>query len=122
MIKLAIKLAIVALVVNATWRVGNAYLSHYRFVDAVTEAAQFAGSRSDGDLQSKIQELADQYGIPIAEDGFTLRRDRDHITVSGGYTKPIDVAPGYTYRWPFTIAIDVFSSAPTRLDLQRPAP
>ena len=47
MLKLAIKLAIVAIIANATWRVGSAYAKHYRFVDSVQQVTQFRASKPD---------------------------------------------------------------------------
>jgi len=43
MLKLLIKLALAALVANAAYRLGTAYLSYYRFTDAVAQTAQFVG-------------------------------------------------------------------------------
>ena len=66
MIKFVIKLVIVALLANAAWRVGNAYLAFYRFNDALAEASQFdAGQVRPTNLRQKVLELADQYDVPL---------------------------------------------------------
>ncbi len=116
MIKLIIKLGIVALIANATWRVGNAYLSYYRFTDSVTQAAQFGATKSEAELHERVLELATQYDVPLAEDAFTIRRERSHTIVDGAYTQLIDVVPGYTYPWPFKWSIDTYTVAPPRAD------
>ena len=115
MIKLIVKLAIVALVANATWRVGNAYLSYYRFTDALTQAAQFGGNKSDAELHARMMELAQEYDVPIDDDTLTIQRDREHTIIVGDYTEPIEVAPGYKYSWPFKVSIDTFSVLPNQV-------
>jgi hypothetical protein len=110
MLKLLIKLALAALVANAAYRLGTAYLSYYRFTDAVTQSAQFGTDRSRDELRRRVLELASQYDVPLTEDGFTIRRtDTNHTIVDGGYTQPVDLLPGYRYPWPFTVRVDVFT-------------
>ena len=46
MIKLVIKLAIVALVANAAWHTMVAYTSFYKFKDAVQQTTQFGSDKS----------------------------------------------------------------------------
>jgi hypothetical protein len=110
MLKLLIKLALAALLANAAWRLGSAYLTFYRFKDAVTEAAQFGGDKTDTELQQRVVDLASQYDIPLTEDGLLVRRnDRNHTFIDGSYTQPVDLLPGYRYPWPFSWQIDVFT-------------
>jgi hypothetical protein len=114
-IKLAIKLAIVALLANATWRVGSAYATHYRFTDAVQATTQFRGQRTDEQIHDRIIDLASQYDVPVSGDSLTVKRDANsHTIVDGSYAKPIDLAPGFTYRWPFTIHVDTFAYGPLK--------
>ena len=94
MLKLLVKLALTALVANAAWRVGSAYLQFYRFTDAVSQTAQFGGRRSRAELQQKVVEIAVQYDIPLPADGFTVVRDgRNHTIIEGSYIEPVDLAP-----------------------------
>lgn len=108
MIKLIIKLAIAALIANAAWRVGSAYVTFYRFNDALTEVSQFeAGqSQAQAQLQQKVLELADQYDVPLTDDGFTLTRDEHRTEIKGSYTREIQLFPGYTYPWPFRFDVN----------------
>ena len=115
MIKLFIKIAIVGLIANATWRVGGAYATHYRFTDAVQATTQFRGQRTDEQIHARIIDLAYQYGIPIADDRVTVKQEAgSHTIVDGAYAKPIDLAPGFTYRWPFTLHVDTFAFGPLK--------
>ena len=51
MLKLIVKLALAALIANAAWRLGSAYLQFYRFTDAVTQAAQFGSEKFAGEIE-----------------------------------------------------------------------
>jgi hypothetical protein len=112
MIKLIIKLAIAALIANATWRVGSVYLSEYRFEDAVQQTTQYRGGKSDSDIESRIFELAEQYDLPLTPRNLTVRHEQNHTIVEGSYIRPIELAPGFTYPWPFSVHVDTFTLTP----------
>ncbi len=115
MIKLAIKLAIVALIANATWRIGGAYAAHYRFTDAVQATTQFRGAKTDDQIHDRILDLASQYDLPVTADNLRVRRENNsHTIVDGTYAKPIDIVPGFTYPWPFTFHVDTFVYGPLK--------
>jgi len=108
LIKAIFKLAMVALLANACWRVGSAYLSFYKFKDAVEETTQFDADRTDDQLRQRVLELAAQYDVPVAGDGFSIRRTDYHTIVDGAYTQRIEVVPGFKYPWPFSFHTDTF--------------
>ena len=109
MIKLAIKLAIVALIANATWRVSSAYVSHYRFTDAVQATTQFRGGRTDEQIHDRLLDIASEYDIPLTDDTLTVTRQSNHTIVDGAYRRPIEMVPGWSYRWPFTVHVDTIT-------------
>ena len=115
MFRLLIKLAVAALIANAVWRVGSEYLTYYRFKDDVRNAAEFRrGSGSDGDLLLKIEQLADDFGLPLDDDDVKIQSDSDrsvkHAVVGVSYVKPIELFPGYVYPWTFSFSIDTLYS------------
>jgi hypothetical protein len=105
-IKLIIKLAIVALVANATWRVGSAYVAHYKFTDAVEQTMTFKGNKSDEALEQRVLELATEFDIPLNDDDVSVKSAEHHTIVDGAYTRIIELAPGFKYPWPFTFHVD----------------
>ena len=109
MIKLILKLAVAALIANAAWRLGTAYLSFYKFKDAVQEATQFGADKGDAMLQSRILELAGDYDVPLTPDGFTIQHRDNHTIVDGSYVRTVDLFPGYKYQCPFSWHTDTFS-------------
>ena len=112
MIKLILKLAIVALVANAAWHLMTAYTSYYKFTDAVQQTTQFGNDKSIEQLRARVLALASDYDIPLAEEDFTIRRELLHTIVDGSYSKTIDLLPGYARPWGFTFHSDTFSEAP----------
>ena len=116
MIKTVIKLAIAALVINASWQLFNAYWPHYKFKDAVNFTTQYRGAKSDDQVRAQIMELALQYDIPVSDQDVQLRREDKHTIVDVSYLRPVELAPGWKYPWPFTLHVDTFTVAPTTLD------
>ncbi len=110
LIKFLVKLALAALIVNATWRVGTAYAAFYRFRDAVEESTRFSGNRPVDALRQRVLDLANQFDLPLTDDGFTVKRVESHIFVDGEYTEPIAILPGYEYPWTFSWASDVVTT------------
>jgi hypothetical protein len=111
-IKLLIKLAIVALVANAAWHVMAAYTSYYKFKDAVQQTTLFGNDKSIERIKNRVLALASDYDLPIGEDDVTVRRDQLHTFVDGSYTKTLDLLPGYSHPWTFEFHTDTFSEAP----------
>jgi hypothetical protein len=112
MIKTAIKLAIVALVVNASWQLFNVYWPYYKFKDAVTFTTQFRGTKSDEQIRTRILELAAQFDVPLDEENLTVREAAKRTTVvDASYVQKIDLAPGFKYPWPFTLHVETFAMA-----------
>ena len=107
--KTVIKLVIVLLILNATYRVGSAYWTHYQFQDSIQEAAQFAERASPEDLRVKILELAATLRVPIDPDNLTVTRGNRRIDIDGSYFRNLELVPRYKRRWDFTIHVTVLT-------------
>jgi hypothetical protein len=107
-IKLLIKLAIVALLANAAYHIGAEYLTYIKFRDAIRDAAMFK-ARNDTELMARIMDLAAQYEIPLDEENLTIERRERQVNIEGWYDKPIEVAPSYQYPWHFGLSLDVLT-------------
>ena len=105
--KLLIKLAVVALLANATWRLGMEYLTHYRFADSVQEAAIDSG-QSDAQLRQHVLDLAAKYDVPLTDEALTIRTEDRRRYINGTYVKPITLLPGYNRNWSFTLGIESY--------------
>ena len=119
MIRFVLRLALVALIANATWHLGTAYLTYYKFKDSITETARFSKEKSDKQLHMRVLELASQFDIPLAVDAFTIRHENGHTYVDGAYIQLVELVPGYSYPWSFSWSIDARTITPTTLDQLR---
>jgi hypothetical protein len=106
LIKLILKLAVVALLANATWRVGSAYVAHYKFIDSVEQASLFRGNKGDDVLRRRVFDLASDYDIPVADEDVTLKTVDNHTIIDGMYSRIIELVPGFLYPWEFTFHVD----------------
>jgi hypothetical protein len=120
-IRSIIKLAFAALLANAAFRVGNAYLSHYRFTDAVQQLTHYRGDKTDTEIHDRVFMLASQYDITVTDDTLSIQRDDNRTVVDGTYTKPIEFIPRVIYNWPFTVHIDTPIVDPLKMTIP-PAP
>ncbi|HEY6211849.1 MAG TPA: hypothetical protein VIW45_06170 [Vicinamibacterales bacterium] len=109
MIKTLIKLALVALIANGCYRVGSAYVTHYRFRDAVQEVVQFRGNKDDSWVHEKVMDLAKEYDVPLNDSAVEVQDQRLHTIVSVNYTRKIDILPGFRRDWPFYANVDVIT-------------
>ena len=106
MIKLFIKLAIVALLANAAFHIGSEYVTYVRFRDAIRDAAMFK-AKNDTELMTRIMDLADQYDVPLEEENITISRAERRVNVDGWYDKAIEVVPNYEYPWHFGLSLEI---------------
>ena len=115
MVKLAVKLAIAALIANAAWQAGQTFAAHYQFRDAVRQAALVRG-QTDAQLQHRVLELAANYDIPLTADGFSIRREERHIYVEGSYVRIVPIAPRVEYPWRFDWEVDAYIIDPIKIE------
>jgi hypothetical protein len=117
--KALIKILIAVLIANALYHIASAYISYYRFQDAVLELAIHGSDKRTEQLRDKVLALAATYDEPI--DAVAIRREEHHTFIDGKYKKPVALLPGYEYSWPFTLSVDGYVIVPTKLgDLTNP--
>ena len=106
MIRLLVRLAVVALLANAVYRVGIEYVSHLRFRDAIRGVAMFQAS-SISDLRARISDLAADYDIPLSASALAISQQNRTVIIEGAYTKPIELIPRLAYPWRFSLSMEV---------------
>jgi hypothetical protein len=107
--KVLLKLAIVALLANATWHLWGVYSAHFKFKDAAQSAMQYNTEKSEQEQRTRILELAAQYDVPVTDSSFTVRREENHVIAEGSYTRPVELLPGFIYPMKFQWKVDVLS-------------
>ena len=106
--KLLFKLLIVALIANATWRVGSAYLNYYKFKDAVREATAHRGTKTDNQIHDRVFELVNEYDVPATDDTLKIVRRDNHTIVEGAYVRSVEIVPTFKYDFHFDVYVDTF--------------
>lgn len=105
MVKLLIKLAVVALIANASYRIGSEYLTYIKFRDDVRDAATFK-TQNDDELSALILQLGEKYDLPVDPAAIRIARTQRQVSINGSYEKPIEVVPSYFYPWTFSWSIE----------------
>jgi hypothetical protein len=108
------KLLVVALILNAVWRVGSAYWDFYRFSDEVKEIAQFSTDKSDADLQDRVMQRAAAAGLPVSPEAVAIRRFEQRTYIDVNYVRTVELVPRMVKRpWPFTVSVNAFAERAT---------
>jgi hypothetical protein len=119
-IKTGVKLALLAVVANATWHLFVAYSAHYKFRDAVQYAAQNRGDKTDEQLHDYIMNLAADADVPVPEGGVVVTHVGLATAVTASYTRPLELVPNRAYPWTFSFRIDTYTlQAPNTVGLPK---
>ena len=74
MVKVTIKLAIVALIANALFQTVPYYYTHWQFSDALKELATYPGQRATLPMVlQKCERIAKEYGLDLTKDDFDVK-------------------------------------------------
>jgi len=109
MIRTLLKLVVVALLANAVWHLFGAYSPNYKLQDGIQYAALNRGQMSDDALKEKILEIAGQFDVPLTAADLSVTHRETHTLVDLSYVRPVELAPGFKYPWPFSMHLDILS-------------
>jgi hypothetical protein len=109
MIKTVVKLFIVLLVLNAVYRVGRAYWTHYQFEDSVQQLAQFSDKATPEEVRTKVLEQAATFGVPLDPENLTITRGNRRVEVDATYFRDLELVPRYKRHWDFKIHVLVLT-------------
>jgi len=109
LIKTGIKLALLALVANATWHLFVAFSAHYKFRDAAQYAAQNRGEKTDEQLHDLIVNLAAEADLAIPPEAVVVKHVGLTTSVTASYTQTLELVPSRPYPVPFSFRIDTYS-------------
>jgi hypothetical protein len=107
--KTVIQLLLAAVILLASYRVGHVYWDHYQFEDAVKEAAQFSDRNKADDLPARVLDIAERMEIPLDAEHLSVSREQRRVTVDANYVRAIEVLPGFSRDWEFTIHVSVLT-------------
>ena len=114
MFRTLLKLAVVALVANAVWHLFGAYSPNYKLQDGIQYAAQNRGMLNDDALRDRIVDWTGQCDVPVNAGAVSINQRGAHTLIDLSYVRPIELAPGFKYPWPFSIHVDVINLSPLK--------
>lgn len=106
MVRGIIKLAVLAVLVNAAVNTVPVFWNYFKFRDKVEELAMWPGRKTERDIQQQVVALAAKFDIPLGPADVQVRRVKDHTYVEADYTAEIEYFPRRIYPWPFELRID----------------
>jgi hypothetical protein len=105
MVKLTIKLLVLAAILHAGYRIVPVFYTHYQFKDALTELATFSTRRTPEDVLERAVKLAKEYKVPLGKEDFLVRRAGQNTTISASYNVQLEYFPRQFYPYDFVLDV-----------------
>ena len=94
MVKLILKLAILALIANALYQVVPPFYTNWKFRDALKELASFSQRRSIDQILDRCVVLAKEHDLALERTDFTVQKGRTVTTIDTSVHRRPEVHPG----------------------------
>jgi hypothetical protein len=119
-LKTIIRLLVVALLLNAALRVGNAFWRYYAFKDDVEQLVRFGETETAASLHRQILQIAEEQGIDLYPADLVVEKEKAQTHVSALYGEQIELLPR-VYQREHLFEFD-FSIKPTAavISLEKP--
>jgi hypothetical protein len=82
--------------------VGEVYLRHFEFRDAVRQEARFARMRDDEEIRARLAAKADSLGLPPEAGRVRVVRGERAVVLTSEYTELVEL-PGFVREFDFSI-------------------
>jgi type III secretion system FlhB-like substrate exporter len=109
--KTLIKLIIAAVVVNAAYRGGSAYLKYYQFKDETQQMILFGQAEPVATLTKQIIGEAAKRDVPLDEDDVMVTREGTRTVAEVSYTENVEIFPRYFYPVAFSFNAEAYGVA-----------
>ena len=106
MIKLTIKLLIVAAVLNAAVRAGSVAWHFFQFKDAAQQAAIFGARTPTVTLHAQMLRKAKAFSIPIAPQAVVVTREGASTTIEVSYVDKVELLPRWVRDVPLEFSVE----------------
>lgn len=106
MIKLVLKLAVVALLAHAGIKIVPIFWANLRFKDALAEQARFAGKKSEEELRNRAEKIANDLEIPVTGETITIKKAGALTTYDTRYVAQLEYFPRQFYPWEFVVHVE----------------
>jgi hypothetical protein len=106
MVKLVLKLAVVALIAHAGIKIVPVFWANLRFKDALAEQARFAGKKTEDELRSRAEKTANSLEIPVGGDQISIRKVGAATSFDTRYVAQLEYFPRKYYPWEFVVHVE----------------
>jgi len=106
MVRLTIKLLVLAVILHAGFRIVPPFYTHYQFKDALTEMATFSNRRTPDEVLDRAAKIAKDYQVPLSREDFAVRRERQFTSIQARYPAKLEYLPKTFYPWEFIIDVE----------------
>lgn len=106
MVRNLVRLVVLGLVLHAAIKVAPEFWHFVQFRDAVVEAATYGGRKTPDELRRRVASLAQEHGVPVAEDDITVSREGDATYVVTMWTAQLEYLPRRFYPYDFVVNVE----------------
>jgi hypothetical protein len=116
MFKLAIRLAIIALIAHAGIKIIPVFWAHAQFKDKLSEIGRYTGRKTVEDMTRRAMKSADELGVPL-ESAVSIQRQENLTIIDTQYVAQLEYFPKQFYPYKFVIHLE---EVPQRYDAYIP--
>jgi hypothetical protein len=105
MVRLTIKLLVLAVILHAGFRIVPVFYTNWKFKDALVELATYSNRRTADEVIEKAEKLAKEYELPLDKGDFSVRREKQFTTIATRYGVQLEYFPRQYYPYEFVIDV-----------------
>ena len=114
--KTVIKLAIVALIINAAFQAARSYYNYHDFKHIVHMETLNGGRERSDDIKRHILALGAARGYAMSWNDVEIGLDSDYITIDLKWVDTIELVPRfYSRQWPYEGRVQVRKMKPVKI-------
>jgi hypothetical protein len=106
--KTLIKLIIAAVIVNAAFRGGSAFLKYYQFKDETEQMILFGQAEPVAELTTQILGEAMKRDVPLDDDDVMVTREGGRTLAEVSYTENVEFFPRFFYPVNFSFNAEAY--------------
>jgi hypothetical protein len=116
MLKLALKLAIIAAIAHAGFKIVPVFWQYAQFKDKLAETARYGIRRTNEQLTNRAMKVAAELEVPL-EEAIVVSKKDNFTVIETEYTGQLEYFPKQFYPWKFVIHVE---EVPQRYDAYMP--
>ncbi|MFN8062047.1 MAG: hypothetical protein U0Q12_23045 [Vicinamibacterales bacterium] len=104
--RMAIKVMVLGLLLNAVWNVGPVFWHAAQFEDEVLEVAKLSSRSSKDEVLTKVLMLAERHRLPLDAGDVAIDRQQQRTAIKASMQVDLKYFPTKTYPWRFDVDVE----------------